>query len=261
MCNELPEWRWSRAECMAGRGLWPECPDCAERTDLDAYCRFCDGRAEDAYFESGGLRLWRRYAEKGLATLDWDWLGRQPTATIRHVAERLPERLDQGEGLFLAGRIGSGKTHIGLGLCLLAVAYGRSVHATTLNELLLQLRAAYEPKPPLGEADLMEIFTGVDLLFLDDVGLTQPSPWAIDRLHHLVSSRYAEGRATLVTSPFHPQHIAAVWGDALASRLFAACPPLLLHDVGDYRQVERARRMTATAHWPGTDAKIVVSEE
>lgn len=261
MCTKTPTWQWSRAECVAGRGLWPDCLDCAERTDLDAYCRFCDGPANDVYFESGGLRTWRRYADKGLATLDWDWLGRQPTAYIRHVAERMPDALDQGEGLFLAGRIGSGKTHIGLGLCLLAVAYGRSVYVATLSELLLLLRAAYEPKPPLGEADLMEIFTGVDLLFLDDVSLTQPSPWAVDRLHHLVSARYAEGRSTLVTSPFHPQSIAAVWGDALASRLFAACPPLLLHDVGDYRQVERTRRLSAPAHWPGTEAEIVVGGE
>jgi len=262
MCTEDPTWRWSRADCLAGRGFWPDCPDCADRTHLDAYCRFCDGRAEEVYFESGGLRTWRRYADKSLSTLDWDWLGQQPTAHIRYLAERLPTDLVAGgEGLFLAGRAGSGKTHIGLGLCLLAVAYGHSVYAATLSEVLLLLRSAYEPGSALGEAELMEIFTGVDLLFLDDVSLTQPSPWAIDRLHHLVNVRYAQRRVTLLTSPFPPQHLTDLWGDALTSRIFDACPPLLLTKVGDYRQVERARRMPVPAHWPGTEAEIVVGGE
>lgn len=130
-------WQLSRQECLAGSPLWDECLTCADRTSLDDYCRFCDGIVERAYYTSGGINDWQRYRSKSLATLDWGWLGDEAAAALQAYVNHLPEHIQQGRGLLLMGGVGSGKTHIGVGLGLLALAHGYSAYATTFGELLL----------------------------------------------------------------------------------------------------------------------------
>jgi hypothetical protein len=262
MSSERP-WRWSRAECLAGRARWAECPLCADRTDAADYCRFCDGVVESAYLASGGLHAWRRYAGKSLASLDWGWLGPQATAAVRACAEGLPHALDRGMGVLLLGGPGSGKTHLAVGLGLVALAHGYGVHATTFGDILLSLRAGFDDARSR-EAEQMARFCSVDLLILDDLGFEKPSAWAIERLAYLLNRRYADQRATLVTSGFHPAWLDQVWGEAVMSRLYTTCHFLVLTGVGDYRPVEWAHQAAAvppgSTHWPGTEAEIVVGE-
>jgi hypothetical protein len=261
-CTE-PPWQWSRAECLAGRALWADCPVCAERHDLDAYCRLCDAAVERAYDESGGLRRWRRYADQSLATLDWGWLGRE-AATVRAVAEALPAAIERGEGLLLAGGAGCGKTHIAVGLGLVTLAHGYTVYAATFGDVLLSLRAGFDDGCA-SEAAEMERLCTTDLLILDDLGFEKPSAWSIDRLAYLFNRRYSEQRSTLVTTGFHPSCLDEMWGETVMGRLYAVAPLLLLDGVADYRPVERARRqdhpLPHSAHWPGTEAEIVIGEE
>lgn len=259
-------WQLNRHECVAGRPLWDECPLCADRTSLDDYCRFCDGRVEHAYYASGGIHDWQRYRSKSLDTLDWRWLGDEVATALQAYVNHLPEHIRQGRGLLLMGGVGSGKTHIGVGLGLLALALGYSAYATTFGELLLAIRSSFDSPSGRSEADLMETVCGVDLLLLDDLGMEKPSAWAIDRLAYLVNERYSQQHATIVTSNFHPARLAHQWGERVVSRLLGTCTLLSVAHVADYRPVEQqgaGGRQQATedeaSHWPGTEATVMVS--
>ena len=257
-------WNLSRAACLAGMPLWETCATCAERSQLDAWCPYCDGRIAVHYRQSGGLADWRRFAHKSLATLEWDWLGEMVSSQIRGFAQALPEDISQGRGLLLAGKPGTGKTHIALGLGLVGLAYGFTVYATTLGSLLLDIRATFAPQERRNEQTLVESLSEVDLLILDDLGMEQPTPWAVEKLSHLVNDRYAAQKSLLITSNFHPARLELVWGQRLMSRLDATCAMLSLFDVDDFRPIERAesqgQRSPFLSHWPGTEAEVVVGD-
>lgn len=247
MTTHPPLWQLSRAECLAGRPLWAACPVCADRISLDAYCRFCDQRVQHAYLTSGGIREWQRFRDKSLATLDWEWLGAESTADLRAFVTELPQPIEQGRGLLLMGGVGSGKTHIGVGLGLLALAHGYTAYATTFGDLLLAIRASFDSPSGRSEAGLMETVCGVDLLLLDDLGMEKPSSWAIDRLAYLVNGRYSNQRATVVTSNFHPARLAKLWGERVMSRLHGMCDMHSLSGVADYRPIEQ--QQVADSSW------------
>lgn len=244
---------WSRAHCLAGRGLWSACPHCQARTDPADFCRFCDSVAAQVYNESGGVRAWRRFQGQSLASLDWRCLGVPLRQSLAGYVERLPHHLQSGQGLLLFGGVGSGKSHLAVGVGLVAVAHGLSVYAASLFELLQQVRASFEGDRPGREARLMQQVTEGDLLVLDDVDQARPTPWAADLLNHIANQRKLRQRATLLTSHAHPAHLEAIWGQPIFSRLTDSALVLSLAHVANYRQRQ-------PAHWPGTDVQVVVAE-
>lgn len=258
-------WSLSRDECLAGHPQWADCAHCAERTDVEDWCRFCDGWIATQYGQSGGITHWRRFAHKSLATLDWDWLGPEVSEQIRHYAQGVPAYVPNGQGLFVGGGPGCGKTHIALGMGLVALAYGFSAYAATLGDLLLNFRHSFDSPTGLSEAEQMEMLCDVDLLILDDLGMEQPTAWAVDRLAHVVNGRYARRKALLVTSNFHPARLDQVWGAPMMSRLYASCEMISLYGIDDFRPIERAQSLERPAPfrplWPGTEAEVVVGEE
>lgn len=260
MPTQPPLWSLTRAECLAGRPLWSECAVCAERTDVEDWCRYCDSWIAVHYSESGGIARWQRFADSSLASLDWDWLGPNVTAQLRTFADSLARHMVEGEGLYLGGGPGTGKTHAALGLGLIALAQGYTVYAATLGSLLMEIRATFSRQGGAYESALLDRLCGLDLLILDDLGTEQPSAWAVEKLTHLIHGRYARKRSLLITSNFHPSLLESVWGFNLMSRVYATCDLLSFADVGDYRLAERAGRADFLSHWPGTGAEVVVKE-
>jgi DNA replication protein DnaC len=213
----------------------------------------CDQQAEQVYGASGGLCHWRRFQGQSLASLDWRCLGIPLSQSVAGYVERLPQHLQAGQGLLLFGGVGSGKSHLAVGVGLVAVAHGLSVYAVSVSELLQQVRSSFESNQPGREARLMQQLTEGDLLILDDVDQTRPTPWASDLLNHIANQRGLGQRATLLTSHAHPTQLEAIWGQPIFSRLTDNTLFLSLAHVANYRQ-----RQATT--WPGTDVQVVVAE-
>ncbi len=189
-----------------------------------------------AYTASGGLRGWRRYRQASLATFDWSRLPTALAQQIQGYAADLAGHLAEGWGLVLSGGVGCGKTHLAVGLGLLALGLGYSAYATTLDELLRGLRASYQSREPGREARLMATVTEADLLVLDDLGLERPTPWARERLAQVIQQRYNRGRALLVTTTLGMDELERVWGAEVVSRLYGSCSVVRLEGVPDYRR-------------------------
>ncbi|MCB0117106.1 MAG: ATP-binding protein, partial [Caldilineaceae bacterium] len=232
-------WRRHREESLAGYGLCADSTQSSTTPKSADQRRSCHESAQMLYRESGGLRSWSAFAHVSLSTLDWLWLGPRVSSQIREAAQSLPAALDQGRGLLISGCAGSGKTHIALGLGLIAIAHGHSVFAVSLSELRLLLnynRAENE----FVDDYLEQIFTQVDLLILDNVGRDTPPPWVIDRLSRLMRARTRRKRATITTSPLLPDQLAAAWGDVFAHQLLRNSSTLRLTNVCSYRQLQTA---------------------
>lgn len=122
--------------------------------------------------------------------------------------------LDEKVSILIAGRSGTGKSHVAQAIGHCAVRRGYDVLFTTQTKLLGQLQAAratqtYDRR--------LAALAKVDLLILDDFGLKPLRPPQDEDLHELIAERY-ERRPTLVTSNLDFKE----WGDAFPNRLLGA---------------------------------------
>jgi len=83
-----------------------------------------------------------------------------------------------------------------------------------------------------------------DLLILDDLGMEKPTDWARDRLAHIVNSRYASTKATIVTTNLQMEQLEERWSARVMSRLYGTAQAVGLHDVPDYRRTQRQKQLT-----------------
>jgi DNA replication protein DnaC len=120
---------------------------------------------------------------------------------IRDFVRNLDERIRTGQGLWIFGDVGTGKTTLGMLVSKEALKRGHTVAIYSVPRLLAEIRDTYDAGP--GErsyADLFDELVGVDLLHLDDLGAEKQTEWVFEQLYSLVNERYEQERSVVVTS-------------------------------------------------------------
>ena len=259
-----PLWRVTEEELLAGSLTLARCPRCsgagAYRQAVLAYAG--DDLQEAERVSACNCRgrpaeLWRRAnlpagRFDGLTLADLDWSCLQPpevAEAVRDFADHLEVWLAEGMGLTLTGDVGTGKTHVAVGLVKLACGLGIEARFLTMAELLAAIKATYDRERAAphrrgggdgpGEADLLDGLAELPLLALDDLGAENPTSWAQDRLYTLINRRYLAQRPTVATTNLSLGALAERLGERTVSRLWGASLVVHLRG-GDYR--ERAKR-------------------
>lgn len=160
------------------------------------------------------LRL-RRAAFRGEKTLENFDFGFNPTIDKGLILELATCRfLDEKVSILIAGRSGTGKSHVAQAIGHTAVRRGYDVLFTTQTKLLGQLQAA---RATQSYDRRLAALAKVDLLIVDDFGLKPLRPPQDEDLHELIAERY-ERRSTILTSNLDFKE----WGDAFPNRLLGA---------------------------------------
>ena len=163
-----------------------------------------------------------------------------PEPTDRRVADWIASYLTNPSStpsLFLAGPVGSGKTHNGLAalrrIALTRAGRGQRFSFTKVSHS--DFNQAMRPAADGSHLDAMVEFQSVDLLLFDDLGVGQLTEWSTDTLFRLIDTRWSEGRPMIFTSNKTAGELRSVLDDRIRSRLSAAVH-LELEEV-DYRRV------------------------
>lgn len=178
-------------------------------------------------------RIPREYQDASFQHSNISGLPRHAVAAVRHYVDTLDERLAEGDGLWLSGSIGTGKTWLAMLVARVAIERGRGVAVYSVPRLLSEIRRTYD-----GEGrttlELLDQLTSVPLLVLDDAGTERTNPWVLEQLYTIINERWQERRSIVMTTNLDMIQMEERLGERAASRLVGMCKTVLLDGV-DHR--------------------------
>jgi DNA replication protein DnaC len=149
---------------------------------------------------------------------------RDAVAKVGAFIDNLESNLRSGQGLWLFGDTGTGKTTLAMLVSKAALEAGHSVAIYSLPKLLARIRRTYDEEPG-GDSYLVffERLTSVDLLHIDDFGAEKRSDWVLEQLYALVNERYEDQRSVMLTTNLTFDKLEEQIGDRTVSRLSETC--------------------------------------
>lgn len=156
--------------------------------------------------------------------------------TCRAYAEGFEDRLKHGGGLILAGKPGTGKTHLACAMALHIASTGRSVIFTTVMKAVRRVKETYSSHSKITEREVLALMLKPHLLILDEVGMQFGSDAERVILSEIINDRYAALRPTILLTNQTAQQLASYVGERAVSRMEEGGGVVLAFDWGSYRQ-------------------------
>jgi DNA replication protein DnaC len=167
-------------------------------------------------------RIPKRYEHCELASYTTDFPGAHPSLAFAHLSAcRFAQEYDprDGTGLLIIGQIGTGKTHLAVGITKeLIQTKGISCLFYDYRELLKEIQNSYNAAVQTTELDVLRPVFEADVLVLDELGAVKPTEWVWDTVSLILNTRYNDNRTTIITTNFEDQPAAGASGSVSPAR-------------------------------------------
>lgn len=163
----------------------------------------------DELVSQSGIR--KRFQGRTFERFIKDTPGRKHAYKIaRDYAEQFTEKARvTGEGLYIEGNNGTGKTHLAAAIGLYLTEKEYSVVMKTSFDLLDEIKKAFDDQTR-SEHQIMRAYRECDLLIIDDLGKEQCTDWSMSVLYSIINDRYEAMRPTIITTNFGEQDLISV---------------------------------------------------
>ena len=168
-----------------------------------------------------------------------------PRKKALRVAKGYTEKLvGSGEGLFLTGTNGAGKTHLAVAVMReLILRDHLSCYFIKLPELLLDIRERIGNGA--SEKEVIQGYKDYDYLFLDELGVEKVSEWVLQDLYLILDGRNGALKPTIITSNLGLDEIEEHIGSRFVSRIVEMCKSVAM-EFEDWRKITRRRKLSST---------------
>lgn len=144
-------------------------------------------------------------------------------------------------GVYFYGKAGRGKTYNIVAQFKDDISKGKNAAFTNVTRLLTRIKASFKPNPEEYESDIIDYYSNVKVLYLDDLGVDKVTDFVASTLCAIIDSRYQNELKTIITSNISDEELSDYVGDRITSRILGMCVVVELCGV-DRRLAERPKR-------------------
>lgn len=151
----------------------------------------------------GNSGIKRRFQQRTFPNFRCDTAGRARNYKIaKEYADNFAYHSARGDGLYIEGTNGTGKTHLAAAIALQLIGEGVPVICKTSTDLLLDIRKSFDTAG-VREHEILGVYKRVDLLIIDDLGKEQCSDWSMSTLYAILNDRYEDMKPTIITTNYN----------------------------------------------------------
>ena len=146
----------------------------------------------------------------------------------KYVADLLAGK--KSNSLFITGNIGTGKTHLAASIANKLIENDKIVLMGRLTTLLDMIKETFKDNTK-SENELIELYSNVDMIIIDDLGTERISSWALEKLYTIIENRNENRLPIIITTRFNKQGLIERFSqsqdeqlvDAIISKLYQMC--------------------------------------
>ena len=180
-----------------------------ERADGGSLAQPCEACREDrrVMHLRQRVRIPERFLACTLENYDFKYPGAHRSletafVTARNFVREYPHDF-RGLGLLFAGPVGTGKTHLAVGILQALIAEHRvSALFCDNRQLLKAINNSYNPRVDTTESEVLKPVFEAEVLILDELGSAKQTEWVSDMIEHILNTRYNEQRVTIITTNY-----------------------------------------------------------
>ena len=223
---------WEEAE----RGLCNKCMAPILKAKQDKRLKEIKEKIRDLLASRG---VPKRYLDCTLDSFQTIDISRKRVLSI--VRKYTEKPASNGEGLFLTGSNGTGKTHLAIAVMReLILSDQLSCYFIKVPDLLLNIREHIGDG--LSEKEIIEKYKGYSYLFLDELGVEKVSEWVLQDLYLILDGRSGALEPTIITSNLGLEEIEEHIGSRFVSRIVEMCKSVVM-EFEDWRKLSRRKKV------------------
>ena len=161
---------------------------------------------------------------------------------------------EQESGLIITGNPGVGKTYLAASISKDLIEKDKLVLMGRLTSLLDMIKETFRDNSK-SENELIELFSNVDMVVIDDLGTEKISSWALDKLYTIIENRNENKLPIIITTKFDKEGLLHRFkqsndkelSDAIIQKLYQMCYGIELKRY-DENQKEKASTSDETKY-------------
>lgn len=124
-----------------------------------------------------------------------------------------------GRSFLMLGTVGTGKTHLSIGIALEIIKAGHTSIFTSASKIFRAIKDTYQKNSNQKESEIMAIYTKCDLLIIDEVGVQRGSDFEKETFFDVINERYENMLPTIILSNLTIDEIKEFLGERVFDRL------------------------------------------
>lgn len=109
-------------------------------------------------------------------------------------------------GLIIFGNIGYEKTYLAACISNKMIEQNKIVLMEKGSSIIDRIKESFN-KAELSEMEVIELYSNVDMLIIDDFGNENLSKWALEKLYEIISSRYDNELPIVITTRYNKEQL------------------------------------------------------
>ena len=166
-----------------------------------------------------GAAIPERFKDRTLESYVAKTSGQQKAlAFATEYAENFDLVLKEGRSAIFVGKVGTGKTHLAIGIALSIMQQQRSALFVTVQRLIRRVKDSWHTKEET-ESQVVDVFASPDLLVLDEVGVQFGSEFEKQVLFDVLNTRYENRKPSILLSNIPKEQLSDYLGERVTDRL------------------------------------------